>query len=213
MNVKKNRPTAPPVLPTTLAAALTAALTMGLAACGTSGSSSAASSSSASTRVTTSASATADPLADLSASAIITKAFADTSAASSVHFTGTGTDSGQKLSLAITVVRGKGCTGTISESKSGSFQVIYLGKSVWVKPDATFWKNIAASGGSDAKLGASLLSGKWLKDSAGDKSGLGSLVSVCSLSSLFGQATPASDQLVKGTLTTPNGQAVLPIKA
>ena len=211
MHVKKIRPTAPPVLPATVAAALTAALAVGLAACGTSGSSSVASNSSATTRATTSASATADPLADKSATAIITKAFADTSAASSVHVTGTGTDSGQNISLALTVVRGKGCTGTISESKSGSFQVIYLGKSVWIKPDAAFWKSIAA-GSSDARLGASLLSGKWLKDSASDTSGLGSLVSVCSLSSLFGQATPASDRLVKGALTTLNGQAVLPIK-
>lgn len=211
MHVKKTRPMAPPVLPTTLAAALTAALAVGLAACGTSGSSSVASNNSATTRATTSASATANPLADKSATAIITKAFADTSGASSVHFTGTGTDSGQNLSVGITVVRGKGCTGTISESKSGSFQVVYLGKSVWIKPDAKFWKGIAA-GGSDAKLGASLLSGKWLKDSAGNTSGLGALVSLCSLSSLFGQATPASDQLVKGTLTTLNGQAVLPVK-
>jgi hypothetical protein len=211
MHVKKTRPTAPPVLPTTLAAALTAALTVGLAACGTSGSSSVASNGSATTRATTSASATADPLADLSAAAIATKAIADTSAASSVHFTGTGTDSGQNLSFALTVVRGKGCTGTISESKSGSFQVVYLGKSVWIKPDAKFWKGIAASG-SDAQLGASLLSGKWLKDSATDTSGLGSLVSVCSLSSLFSHATQASDHVVKGTLTTLNGQPVLAIK-
>ena len=211
MNVKKTRPTALPVLPTTLAAALTAALAVGLAACGTSGNSSVASTGSASTHATTSASVTADPLADLSATAIITKAFADTSAASSVHFTGRGTDSGQKLGFALTVVRGKGCTGTISESKSGSFQVIYLGKSVWVKPDAKFWKTIAGSG-SNAQLGASLLAGKWLKDSASDTSGLGSLVSVCTLSSLFSQSTPASDHLVKGTPTTLNGQAVLPIK-
>jgi hypothetical protein len=202
MHVKKIHPAAPPVLPATLAAALT----VGLAACGTSPSSSAAGNGSAGTRATSSASATADPLADLSAAAILAKAFADTTAASSVHITGTGTDSGHKVSIALTVVRGKGCTGTISLAKSGSLQVVVLGKSVWIKPDDRFLKFFT---GSNASLVLSQLSGKWLKDSASDTSGPGSLVSACTVTSLLGHATLATDQWVKGTRTTLNGQPVL----
>lgn len=194
-----------PARPAALTAALAATLTAGLAACGTQGSA-----TGASTHATTSASASpSDPLASLTATAIINKAIGDTTAASTVHFIGTSTNAGQKITFALTVVRGKGCTGTITEGKSGSFQVVYLGKNVWVKPDDTFWKTAAGSDSGDSAT-LSLLSGKWLLGSASDTAA-GSLVSICSLNTLLTQAAPATDRVVKGARTTLNGQPILPI--
>jgi hypothetical protein len=208
--VKKFRPAAPPVLPAALAAALSAALMAGLVACSASGSSTTARNSPAGTP-TTSALPAADPLADLTATAIMTKAFANIAAASSVHFTETGTGSGPRLSFAFTVVRGQGCAGSISESTTGSFQLINLGKTVWIKPDAAFLKNAGGSG-PDAILRGSPPAGKWLKYSTSDTFSLAGMASLCLLSSLFGQpTTSATKHYAKGTRTTLNGQPVLQI--
>jgi hypothetical protein len=179
----------------------------GLAACGASGSSTTARNGPAGTPATSAA----DPLADLTATAIMTKAFADIAAASSVHFTATGTGSGPRISFAFTVVRGQGCTGSISLSTTGSFQLINLGKTVWIKPDATFLKNAGGSG-PDAILGGSPPAGKWLKYSTSDTYSLAGMASLCLLSSLFGQpTTSATEHYAKGSRTTLNGQPVLQI--
>src|SRR5215472_8002948 len=99
--VDKIRPAAPPARPAALTAALLAALTVGLAACSTSGHPGPSGTGSAGTHATTSAtSAAADPLAGLTATAIMNKAEADITAASSIHFAGNVTDSGQKYNLA-----------------------------------------------------------------------------------------------------------------
>jgi len=170
------------------AAFVTAALAVGTAACGSSASpgSSATSaspgtSSATAPAATPSGAASAGPLAGLTADQVATKALADTKAAPSVHLTGTGTDSGQSLTLDLTLVHGKGCVGTVSMAKMGSFRLIYDGKTVWALPDAKFYKG---AGVTDSGALA-ILNGKYLKLKSTD-SGLGGLATLCSLNGLVG---------------------------
>jgi hypothetical protein len=194
-------------------AVLAAALATGAAACGSSGSpasspgpagspSSAGAGTSAGTTpaATGPATATGDPLAALSADQIATRALADTKSAPSLHLTGVASDSGQSLTINVTLVRGKGCAGTLSEGKSGSFKLISNGTTVWALPDQQFYKSVGAT--DPAVL--AILNGKYLMLKASD-SGLAGMAAICSLSSLVGAfGTPFG--LIKGAPTTIDGQ-------
>lgn len=122
---------------------LAAALAIGAAACGTSASSTGTKAAAATPKPT----ASRDPLANLTADQIATKALADVKAVTSVDVAGKMADSGQTLTFDLTLVSGKGCQGTLTESKTGSFKLIYLGKKVWIMPDQAFYKN---NGGRNA---------------------------------------------------------------
>jgi hypothetical protein len=209
--------------PAALATALSVALATGLAACGLLSSSSSAgsvSSSSASAPASSSAGAATssssagaggggsqsggtDPLASLTATQVLNEATVDTNAASSLHVTGTVADAGQTITFNLDSAKGKGCIGTLAEGTKGSFQLILLGTTVWIKPDATFWKTSA--GATDSAV-LSLLEGKYLKSSTGS-SGLSSLSQICSLSNLLGQLK--STNLTKGPVSTASGTPVL----
>jgi hypothetical protein len=135
-------------------------------------------------------------------SAIATKALTDVKAATSVDVAGTVTDSGQTLTFDLTLVSGKGCQGTLTESKTGSFKLIYLGKKVWIMPDQAFYKS---NGGNDPATLA-ILSGKWMEVKAG-AGGIGSLSTMCTLSSLLGGFSSDSPSgMIKGATATINGQ-------
>ena len=190
-------------------ACLVALVAAGAAGCASSGTSSASAGSSSkaaggSPAASGGTSAASDPLAALSADAIGNKASADTFAATSVHVAGTGSDSGTPFSLALTIGRSSDCEGTFSEGAKGSFQLILIGKTVWVKPNDTFWK---VNGGTDSSV-LSILAGKWIEDSSGG-SGLGSLSTMCSLSGMFGSLKSTATDLTKGTTSTVDGQRVL----
>jgi len=197
------------------AAALTTVLAGALAACGSAspssssaspsnaGSPSAGSSGAGSAGVSPTASS--DPLAGLSADDIATQAWADTKAAVSVHVAGSGTDSGKPLKFSLTLVKGKGCTGTMTEGTGGSVTIVMIAKTVWIKPDDMFWK---ANGGNDPATLA-ILSGKYIKDAAG--TGLGAMSSLCNLSNWAGSSAQPTD-MVKGGKETVDGQLTLRIK-
>jgi hypothetical protein len=207
--------------PAVAAAALATALAGGLAACGPTASSSTAGAASpgaassgpagagspgaASSGAGSPTAASSDPLAGMSADAIATKAWAGTKAAASVHVDGSTMDSGKQIKFSLTLVKGKGCAGTMSEGASGSFRIVMVGKDVWIKPDDAFWK---ASGGSDPAV-LSIVSGKYIKDSAG--TGLGAMSSLCNLSNWIGSAGQAAG-MVKGATATVNGQPALQLK-
>lgn len=185
---------------------LAAALAAATAACSSGGSSSPGATG------TTGASGTAgvgttgasDPLAGLNSQQIAAKAVSGTEAATAVRITGTGTDSGQTVTLDLTEVKGKGCFGTIAEGKIGSFKLVYNGTDVWVLPDAAFYaaENVPAA----AKT---ILDGKYIEVSASDAS-LGSMSSLCSMTSLLSKTKPDAS-LSKGVKTTYNGQSVYKI--
>jgi hypothetical protein len=167
-------------LPTVLIAA---ALAAGTAACGTA-----------------KPAASPDPLAKLTADQIVNRATANLNQATSVRFAGTVRESGQTITLALTLVRGKGCQGSMGLQGKGTFQIVYNEKTVWMLPSDSFYKSEA--GASSAVI--SLLSGKWLK--LGKTSELGDLSSFCSLSSMVSQMNQQPAKVTKGTDTTVDGQ-------
>lgn len=190
-------------------AILIAGVAAGTAACGSSGSSGSSGSTAAPGTPTatkpaaTAAPAGADPLAGLTADQIATRALANTKNAPSVRLTGAATDSGQSIALDVTLVRGQGCEGTLSEGKSGSFRLISNGTTVWVMPDQKFYRSF---GGNDPAVLA-ILNGKYLKVKA-SSSGLAELAGICSLSNLVGAfGTPTG--LVKSAPATVGGQPVV----
>lgn len=147
-------------------------------------------------------SSSADPLASLTADQIAAKAFADLKAASSVHVAGTFIESGSTMSISLTLAKSR-CAGTLSEHGQGSFRIIMIGKSIWIKPDSKFWTS--AGGASGAAL--SLVEGKWIKPSS-KTSGLGAFGDLCSPTLLAGQMSD-SFGMVKGKTTTIHGRTAL----
>lgn len=178
---------------------LVTALAVATAACGASGASP--------TRASLSPQAVSNPLAGWTADRIVNTAQTDTLAAPYVRVTGNVSDSGQQYAFDLTMVAGKGCQGTVTEHGIGSFAMVSLGKTVWIKPDSQFYKHSVGQN-PDARLGATLLAGKYLEDSAGN--GLGSLSSLCSLRSMLGGASPNDPGSTKtaGTTTFDGQRAV-----
>lgn len=145
-----------------------------------------------------------DPLAGLTSKQVATKAVTGTEAASSVRITGSGEDSGQSITLDLTEVKGKGCQGSFSEAKLGSFKMVYNGTDVWVLPDAQFYQseNVPSSA-------VALLNGKWIEVKS-NTAGLGSMTQLCSVSGLLGVVSKDAS-LIKGTKTTFDGQPAIKI--
>ena len=165
---------------------VTAALAAGAAACGSSGSS--------------------DPLAGMTSKQIAQQAVTGTEAQSSVRIAGTGSDSGQTFSIDLTLVKGKGCQGTISEGNVGSFKLVYDLSTVWVLPDSKFYQ---ASGVPAAAQ--TVLDGKYLKVKATSGNGIGSLAQICNVSNLLNQFTKDASPTAKGVNTTVAGQPAVKI--
>ncbi len=110
--------------------------------------------------------------------------------------------SGQHFTLDLTLVRGQGCTGHVSLGTKGSFVLVQIGTSTWIKPDSQFWKTYG--GNNQAVL--QLLSGKYLKaNTASFGRQFGTLCDASKLASGLG----TMQHLAKGPGTTVNGQPAL----
>jgi hypothetical protein len=189
-----------------LAAALAAAAT----ACSSS------SSSGASAAVTTGSSATSAPatsapasasaspastgkLTGTAATALVTKAVANTKAAPSVVVKGTGVSTGtagQTVTFDLTLVQKAGCQGTIAQSKTETFQLVETGGSVWLKPSAAYYASLKLG-----KAALALVADKWIKVKSTD-SQIGDLPKICSFSGLFGSLkTPTGASYVANPTT------------
>lgn len=90
-----------------------------------------------------------------SAAQVVADARAAAKSASIVHVVGGGTDNGQPIKLDLWVGNGKG-KGHLEENGL-SFDIVRVGKTVYVKGSAAFWKKF---GGAAA---AALLHDKWVK--------------------------------------------------
>ena len=183
-----------------VAATLLGAAILGTAACGAS-----ASSSPAGSNTTATASASGNPLAGLTADQIASKATADLKAVSSVHIAGSAADSGQTFVMNLTI-GAKGCQGTLTVKGEGSFALLKIGPSFWIKPDDQFWK-YAAGSSADAAVMA-IVAGKYIAPSAKDSSlsALGTLCDPGQFASSFGSQITG---VVKGKTTTIAGQPAL----
>ncbi len=156
------------------------------------------------------AQAVVDPLAADTSVWILHHASTDTEAAFAVHLTGSGEDSGHTMTFDLSIAGSDGCTGKVTESGTGSFQLIFDGSTVWVKPDDEFWR--VASGITDpAQLAA--VEGKYLTATAGG-SGLGELASLCQLTAALKGLTSIPDDTpgaTRGPVTRINGQRELKV--
>src|SRR5216684_3765453 len=167
---------------------------------GASASSSPASSSPASSSpASASASASASPagtgkLTGAAATALVTKAVANTRAAPSVVVKGVGVSTGsgsQTVSFDITLVQKSGCKGTIAQSKTETFQLVETGGSVWLKPSSAYYASLKIN-----KAALALVADKWIKVKSTDKQ-IGDLPKICSFSGLFGSLkTPTGTSYV-----------------
>jgi len=154
-----------------------------------------------------SASSTVDPLASLTATQVSAKAVADAEAAPSLMFKGSVVQSGQPLTLDLAIKPGHGCTGTIGEGSKGSLKLIVIGKTVYMNPDAAFWK---ANGGADGAAATALIDGRYLETSTSDAQ-MGSLATLCDVKQLF-SSDDSTHPVAREAVTTLNGTRVLPIK-
>jgi hypothetical protein len=155
----------------------------------------------------TSASATvADPLASLTGEQIVAKAVADLKAAPSFTMAGTVTDTGGTYNVNLSYKKDSGCKGTVAQPGKGSFAMVVIGTTAWVKPDEAFWK---ANAGSQASAAIALLSGRYLKGSTSNAN-VASLTKLCDVTSLATSLTEATN-VAKGPVTTVSGQRVLPL--
>jgi hypothetical protein len=147
---------------------------------------------------TTAAPAGGAPLTGTAVSAVATKALANTEQSASVRVTGAfaGVRSGKGVSFDLTLVKAKGCQGTIALSKTEVFQMVETSGYAWIRPSASYY---AATHVSKSTL--ALLGGKYIKVKTSAKQ-FANLVTICSSSGLFGAlptttgsgyvATPAS---------------------
>lgn len=170
------------------AALIAAAVTAGVAACGSS--------------------APVDPLASLSVNQIMSKTMTDLKAASSVRFSGTVNDSGQNIAMDLTITKDGSCRGTMSESDTGTMDIVAVGQTVWFQMTAKFW---SSQGGGISSAEASELAGKYisLPENSSTMSGFSQL---CSPSGLASSFTSKKNSLKKGAESTIDGQKVLAIK-
>ncbi|HEX8008338.1 MAG TPA: hypothetical protein VF482_18150 [Trebonia sp.] len=180
----------------TAAVIAAAALAAGTAACGSPVPGSAYGMGTATPAVTP------DPLAGLTADQITRQTMADLNNASSVRYAGTILESGQHLSVNLTLVRGHGCQGSVGLSGRGSVQMVDNGKFVWMLPNDSFYKSLGVSAAE-----IPLLSGKWLKVS--EKSVLGDLSSACTISNLAGYMSSHDAGMIKGAVTSLDGQRAM----
>lgn len=157
------------------------------------------------------AKAVVDPLAGDTSVAILHHASANTEAAFAVHLTGTADDSGRTVTFDLSVAGSDGCIGNVSETKLGSFQLIFDGSTVWIKPDDEFWRE--AAGVTDPAQLATL-KGKYVTGTS-SASSLGELTTMCQLKVLLKDfaALPAADapDEIKGRVTRISGQRALKI--
>ncbi|HEX8008336.1 MAG TPA: hypothetical protein VF482_18140 [Trebonia sp.] len=135
----------------------------------------------------------------------MTTALNDLKSATGVRIAGIVNSSGQSISLDLTLVQGKGCSGSMSLAGKGSLKLVYLNKHLWLKPDNQFYKSVGAG------AAVSLLSGKWLQP--GQNSGLSDFSTFCTVSGIagsFAKNTPKG--LTKAAGTPINGQPTVMIK-
>jgi hypothetical protein len=141
-------------------------------------------------------------VASLSPSAILAATSKAVAGLKSVHVAGALSSGGEAISFNLDIVSGEGGKGSMSEGGL-SFQIIDAGKYVYINASPSFWKHF---GGAAA---ATLFAGKWLKaPSSGQFSSLAALTSV---SKLFSSLLNTKSTLTRGSVTTVDGQSVVPL--
>jgi hypothetical protein len=142
------------------------------------------------------------------ATALITKAIANTKAAPTLLVVGSGISSGsgsgsgsQQVSFDLTLVQKAGCRGTIALSKVESFQLVETGGYVWLKPTNAYYATLHLS-----QAALALVADKYIKVPT-DDSQLADLTKICGFSGLFGELPAPTGTSYVATPTTYNGKS------
>jgi hypothetical protein len=169
-----------------------------IAACSSSGASGSTSAGGSST--------SADPLSGKSGNQVAAQAVSDLKSAPSFTMKGTIDQSGSALGVNLAYKVGTGCEGTVSQAGKGSFDIVVIGSTAWLKPDDAFWRSYS---GSNAAQVIALLGGRYLKGSTSNKN-TAEFAKLCDANSLVSSMTLPKN-VSKGQVTTLNGQRVLPL--
>lgn len=142
-------------------------------------------------------------IASKSASQIVTAATNALESAKSVHVAGSASDSGQTVSIDLTLVSGQGAQGSL-DLQGSKLNLIAVNKYLYLKADGAFWQ---AHGGAAT---AQLLADKWLKVPASG-SNFASFSSFTDIHQIAGQLAQASGSVTKGSTTTIDGQKAIAV--
>lgn len=142
-------------------------------------------------------------IASKSPGAIVSEANTAISHASAVHVAGSIANNKLPLTLDLSLVSGKGGMGRLSEGGL-SFQVISVGKSVYIQGTRAFWSHFAGP------AAANKFAGQWLKAPATGQ--FASIMSLTNMQQLFGKLLLSHGTLKKAGTSTVNGQKVVAVK-
>jgi hypothetical protein len=192
-----------PAFRTVPLAAVAGAVTLAVlttACSSTAGSGTPAATRMAGTGHTTSTSVGGAALTGTAASALATKALANTENSASVRVIGAfaGTRSGNSVSFDLTLVKAKGCQGTIALSKAETFRIVETGGYAWIRPNDAYYAHVS-------KATFALLADKYIKVKTNTKQ-VADLVKICSSSGLFGALPTTTGSGYVATPTTYNGR-------
>jgi hypothetical protein len=158
----------------------------------------------------------ASGLATESANAVVRDASKAAQDASSFHIAGTihsssGELAGNIAGLDLSIVRGKGATGSITVGGT-KVELVVAGNSGYMRASSAFWKKFAQKqgGGAAASFAASLFGNKWLKFPANNKQ-FQALTSPTKANSIFKNLTSNHGKLTNAGETTYKGQSVVAI--
>lgn len=148
-----------------------------------------------------------NPLARLTADQIAKKAVTDLKAASSFHYHGSGKESGQTVSISMSVTH-KGCTGWIGDGRHGGFAILAIGKTVWIQPNDKLWEYVGIPA---SELPA--VHGKWLETTGtGSNSLSAAFAPFCKTKKLVSILAPQLTGLVKGKTIKISGHPALQLR-
>ncbi|MEU1216836.1 hypothetical protein ACFYSH_13355 [Streptomyces sp. NPDC005791] len=116
------------------------------------------------------------------------------------------------MTVDLSLDRNGNCVGGIDLGEgNGSVEIVKRGGSVWVKPDAEFWKNQVPFGGAAFEA---VLAGRYMRGPAED-SRLRPVVEACDLDTfrelLSDNAGTAAGAFTKGQVTTVDGVRAVPV--
>jgi hypothetical protein len=143
-------------------------------------------------------------VASKSPDAILSDAKAAINGVKSVHVSGSVVSAGSPITLDLDLLSGQGGKGQMSESGL-SFQLIEVGKSVYINASPAFWQHFAGS------AAAQLFQGKWLK-APSSTPGFASLASLTNVSVLLNTLLSGKHgTLARGQSTVVDGQKVVAV--
>ncbi|WP_033824000.1 hypothetical protein [Kitasatospora sp. MBT63] len=131
---------------------------------------------------------------------------------SSVRISGNMVAAGKKMTLDLATDTKGNCQGTIGVVGMGQIEIIHTDGTSYLRPDAAFWKTIAAGKG-DAHAGdvaAEMFKGRYLTGAKDDPS-LAGLAAMCDIVKSMTDNKDTDDDAVKGAAATVNGHSTFTV--